>query len=254
MTDFVGFIIMVYTMFVQPALYIVFGLITVPLTLFFFVGMFANWLNPLRFIFQSISDFGTWSLIWLGLGSFVAIELLKLSLVGLHLIPGVGLLSWLALTAGEIGLVALIAQFVINIIPSIIVGGIIVLGVVAIGAIVIVLQEVLNIGINVPSYLSYWILLPMAAILAVAGILMSLTLMLAADAIAVMTQLPFIVGNLSFGLLTASWQIQSLAYLQMLYLALSVLHRFPHSSQVHLWWHRVGLQQSSHLTCSSTML
>ncbi|KRM47380.1 hypothetical protein [Lentilactobacillus parabuchneri] len=203
MTDFVGFIIMVYTMFVQPALYIVFGLITVPLTLFFFVGMFANWLNPLRFIFQSISDFGTWSLILLGLGSFVAIELLKLSLVGLHLIPGVGLLSWLALTAGEIGLIALIAQFVINIIPSIIVAGIIVLGVVAIGAIVIVLQEVLNIGINVPSYLSYWILLPMAAILTVAGILMSLTLMLAADAIAVITQLPFIVGNLSFGLLTA---------------------------------------------------
>ncbi|WP_219565513.1 hypothetical protein, partial [Staphylococcus haemolyticus] len=79
-----------YTMFLQPALYIVFGIITIPVTLALFIGMFANWLNPLRFIFQTISDFGTWSLIWLGLGSFAAIELLKLSLLGLSLIPGSG--------------------------------------------------------------------------------------------------------------------------------------------------------------------
>ncbi len=202
MTDFVGFIIMIYTMFVQPALYIVFGVITVPLTLFFFVGMFANWLNPLRFIFQTISDFGIWSLIGLGLGSFIAIELLKLSVV-VSLIPGSGLIAWLALTAAEIGLVALVAQFVLNTVPSIIYGWLIVVGLVAVGAVVIFLQEFLNLGIGVPSYLSYWILLPLAAILGVAGILMFLTLMLAFDAIAVLTQLPLIVGNLSVGLLAA---------------------------------------------------
>ena len=202
MTDFVGFIIMIYTMFVQPALYIVFGVITVPLTLFFFVGMFANWLNPLRFIFQTISDFGIWSLIGLGLGSFIAIELLKLSVV-VSLIPGSGLIAWLALTAAEIGLVALVAQFVLNTVPSIIYGWLIVVGLVAVGAVVIFLQEFLNLGIGVPSYLSYWILLPLAAILGVAGSLMFLTLMLAFDAIAVLTQLPLIVGNLSVGLLAA---------------------------------------------------
>ena len=202
-TDFVGFMIMLYTMFLQPALYIVFGIITIPVTLALFIGMFANWLNPLRFIFQTISDFGTWSLIWLGLGSFAAIELLKLSLLGLSLIPGSGLVAWLALTAAEIGLVALVAQFVLNTIPSIIYAWGIVILFVAIGAIVIFLQEFLNLGINVPSYLSYWILLPLATILGVAGVLMSLTLMLAFDTLALLTQLPLIIGNLSFGLLAA---------------------------------------------------
>ncbi|OXT09684.1 hypothetical protein CBI42_12265, partial [Streptococcus sp. KR] len=71
----------------------------------------------------------------------------------------------------EIGLVALVAQFVLNTIPSIIYAWGIVILFVAIGAIVIFLQEFLNLGINVPSYLSYWILLPLATILGVAGVL-----------------------------------------------------------------------------------
>ncbi len=52
--DAIGFIIMLYTMFTQPAFYIAFAGLTVPVTFLFFAGAFMNWLNPLRYLYQGL--------------------------------------------------------------------------------------------------------------------------------------------------------------------------------------------------------
>ncbi|PAK68753.1 hypothetical protein, partial [Staphylococcus haemolyticus] len=106
--------------------------------------------------------------------SIAAVVGLQISDLLISVVPGMGLLASLGLFNGIIGLVGLIAQYVINVIPSILSLGAIAFLLVGIGAIVIILQEVLNIGINVPSYLSYWVLLPMAAVLGVLSVILVL--------------------------------------------------------------------------------
>ncbi|WP_054659062.1 hypothetical protein [Secundilactobacillus kimchicus] len=83
LSDFVAFVILVFTALQHPFLYFALALITVPATLLTFVGMFANWLNPLRLIFNGIAIVAAIGLFfipimaWLGITAFQLLNFLN---------------------------------------------------------------------------------------------------------------------------------------------------------------------------------
>ncbi len=201
--DFVAFILLTWMMFEQPVLFWFFGFINTPAFILSFIGMFVNWLNPLNLLFHII---GIGALIGLPLtliADFLVLSLIKWSSL-LTINFAAGWLAFLTLGLAQLGLFNLNLLYILNTfivtLPMIAYVWI----VLVIAAVVMIATVVVTLGINPISIFEIWVMVPLFTTGAILLALFTMVIGLTLDVIMTLLKIPFIVGNLQFGLLMAA--------------------------------------------------
>ncbi|WP_156653630.1 hypothetical protein, partial [Lentilactobacillus sunkii] len=199
--DLVAFMVLQYTMFNHTIFYLAFFWIFEPLTFLTFIGSFVNWLNPLNALFNGISSFAKNILPTLTNLGFTVIDLVALN----TFLKGgvVGLQGALTLIGAALGLKLLIGIYSIaNLIP--VIGlWLVVIPLVLVIVVIGVLGVIANLGINVPTFLSFEIAVPFVTALAIFVTLVGMQIALMIDGLTTSIFLPGIVQNLASGLFTS---------------------------------------------------
>lgn len=201
--DFVTFILMTWMMFEQPVLFWFFGFINTPVFILSFIGMFVNWLNPLNLLFHII---GIGALIGLPLtliADFLVLSFIKWSSL-LTINFAAGWLAFLTLGLAQLGLFNLNLLYILNTfivtLPMIAYVWI----VLVIAAVVMIATVVVTLGINPVAIFEIWVMVPLFTTGAILLALFTMVIGLTLDVIMTFIKIPFIVGNLQFGLLMAA--------------------------------------------------
>ncbi|WP_099974136.1 hypothetical protein [Lactobacillus terrae] len=224
--DFEAFVISVYTMILNPFFYWVFWIIFIPLTVYSFVGMFVNWLNPLNILFHLLDAIGLVGMLVTFFGSFLAIEILKFgSLIGL--LPIFGIPAFVALSLAVLNIIVTVGLYAFN---AFLVGSMLVFTVLVtllIAFIIVFLNALATLGINVPNIFTVWIMQIGFSATIVPLMLINMSVMLFVDFIITLIAIPLTALQLNLGLLFAFLAHPLLSIPFILVLALNAVIAVP---------------------------
>ncbi|WP_282808459.1 hypothetical protein [Secundilactobacillus kimchicus] len=184
LADFVGFFIAANTLFINPILYWAFGIVTIPVTILMFIGMFTNWLNPLWYLTLFIAGAALNGLVIAPLIGLLGVDILRFgALLTLNPLAGVP-----AFVLGTLAKWALIAMPVLYGLNSLFVVALplaiqVVIDLV-IAFLLVFTNALFNVGINVPNVLLVMVLVPAMTTIAVLTTLLSIPFGLALDTLA----------------------------------------------------------------------
>ncbi|MGV0168609.1 hypothetical protein ACRYI5_08380, partial [Furfurilactobacillus sp. WILCCON 0119] len=202
-TDLKAFIISLYTMFINPIFYWAFAIIWIPVTIYTFIGMFVNWLNPLNWLFRGLATAALLALptlLVLALRAFIHLRIGVL----LTLNPLAGIPAFLLLGLARVGTLLLLNAFVINTFIATLPLTVYLFAVIVLDFIIVFANALLNLGINVPNVLTVWIIVPLETTLGVTFTLFNIVAMLALDALLTILSVPVIAGTTQLALLLAT--------------------------------------------------
>ncbi|AKP67631.1 hypothetical protein ABM34_08860 [Companilactobacillus ginsenosidimutans] len=201
--DFVTFILLFWMMLEQPVLFWFFQFINTPLFILSFIGMFVNWLNPLNWLFHIIAIGALVGLPLTLIADFLVLTFIKWSSL-LTINFAAGLLAFITLGLGQLGLLNLNLTYIINtfIVTLPMIAYVWIVLIPALG--IVLATAILTLGINVISIFDIWIMVPLFTTGAILLALFTMVIGLTLDVIMTLVEAPFILGNLQFGLLMAA--------------------------------------------------